>query len=354
MHSGIVLVLVFAILAGLPAPARAVTEPVPPAVMARDADGSVTIRAVHLTEPLVLDGRLDDPIYHDTLPIDGFVQQEPREGEPATEKTEVWVAYDDDAIYVGARLWESDPSRRVMSDMRRDANNLYNNDHFALMIDTFNDRRNGYVFFANAQGGMADSQVANENANTDWNTIWETRSADFDGGWTIEFRIPFRSIRFQEARADMGDQLPAERALEDGALVPLRGAGVVRAERAEPGVERRDAGGHSKRPARPRNIDVKGYALGSSLTNRAARPAVSNQGDAEFGIDAKWACHAELRLRRHLQHRLRAGRRRRAAAQPDAVLAAVSRRSASSSWKANSSSASAPRAAPRATTRRSR
>ncbi len=288
MHSRIVLILVLAILAGLPAPARAVTEPVPPAVMARDPDGSVTIRAVRLNEALVLDGRLDDPIYHDTLPIDGFVQQEPREGEPATEKTEVWVAYDDDAMYVGARLWESDPSRRVMSDMRRDATNLYNNDHFALMIDTFNDRRNGYVFYANAQGGMADSQVANENANTDWNTIWETRSADFDGGWTIEFRIPFRSIRFQEAARIWGINFrrnvrwKTELSFLSAVPVSYGSNGLNRASSAATlvGLET---------PARPRNIDVKGYALGSSLTNRAARPAVSNQGDAEFGLDAKWA-----------------------------------------------------------------
>src|SRR5688572_25825963 len=166
--------------------------------MARDADGSVTIRAIRLVEPLTIDGRLDDPIYRDTLPINEFVQQEPREGEPASERTEVWVAYDEEAIYVGARLWESDSSRRVMSDMRRDANNLYNNDHFAVMLDTFNDRRNGYLFYANAQGGMADAQVANENANTDWNAIWDAKTAEFDGGWSIEFRLPFRSFRFQE------------------------------------------------------------------------------------------------------------------------------------------------------------
>ena len=286
-------------------------------------DGSVTIRAVRLNEALVLDGRLDDPIYHDTLPIDGFVQQEPREGEPATEKTEVWVAYDDDAMYVGARLWESDPSRRVMSDMRRDATNLYNNDHFALMIDTFNDRRNGYVFYANAQGGMADSQVANENANTDWNTIWETKSADFDGGWTIEFRIPFRSIRFQEAARIWGINFrrnvrwKTELSFLSAVPVSYGSNGLNRASSAATlvGLET---------PARPRNIDVKGYALGSSLTNRAARPAVSNQGDAEFGVDAKWAATQSYVFDAHLQHRLRAGGRRRAAAQPDALLAAVS------------------------------
>jgi hypothetical protein len=288
VHSRTALILIPAILAWFPAFALAVTEPVPPAVIARDADGSVTIRAIRLNEALVLDGRLDDPVYRDTIPIDEFIQQEPHEGQPATDKTEVWVAYDEDAVYVGARMWESDPSKRVMSDMRRDATNLYNNDHFAVMIDTFNDHRNGYVFFANAQGGMADSQVANENANSDWNTIWETKSANFEGGWTIEFRIPFRSIRFQEGARMWGINFrrnvrwKTELSFLSAVPVSYGQNGLNRASSAATlvGIET---------PARPRNLDIKGYALGSSLTNRAARPAISNQGDTEFGLDAKWA-----------------------------------------------------------------
>jgi hypothetical protein len=280
--------LSLALLVSVPAAARAVTEPVPPAVMARDADGSVTIRAIRLVEPITVDGRLDDPLYRDTLPIDEFVQQEPREGAPASEKTEVWVAYDDQAIYVGARLWESDPSRRVMSDMRRDASNLYNNDHFAVMIDTFYDRRNGYLFYANAQGGMGDSQVANENANTDWNTIWETKSADFDGGWTIEFRIPFRSIRFQEGARVWGINFrrmvrwKTETAFLAAVPASYGSNGINRASSAATlvGLEA---------PARIRNIDVKAYGLGSTVTNRASSPPVSNHGDGDFGVDAKWS-----------------------------------------------------------------
>ena len=178
-------------------------EPVPPAVASRDEAGHVTIRAIRLTEPLVLDGRLDERIYHDT---DGdrptSCSRNRSKGRPATEKTEVWVAYDEDAIYVGARLWESDSSKRVTSDMRRDATNLYNNDHFAIMLDTFYDRRNGYVFFANAQGGMSDlAGHQRERQQPTGTPSGKRASADFDGGWTIEFRIPFRSIRFQEDAA---------------------------------------------------------------------------------------------------------------------------------------------------------
>jgi hypothetical protein len=262
--------------------------PVAPEVVSRDELGRVTVRAIRLTEPLVVDGRLDDRLYRETEPIGNFIQQEPSEGEPATEKTEVWVAYDEDALYVGARLFESDSSRRVMSDMRRDANNLYNNDHFAVLLDTFYDRRNGYVFSANAQGGMTDAQVANENGNSDWNTIWETKSANFDGGWTIEFRIPFRSIRFKEGGHAWGINFRrmVRWKIESAFLVrvpPSYGAnGLNRASVAATLVD-------IDTPSKLRNIDVKGYALGSTITNRMSRPAISNEGNREFGVDARWA-----------------------------------------------------------------
>jgi hypothetical protein len=262
--------------------------PIAPAVIARDNEGHVTIRAIRLVQPLVLDGRLDERLYTENEPFGDFVQQEPNEGHPATEKTQIWIGYDDNALYVGARLFESDPSKRVMSDMRRDAANLYNNDHLAVMLDTFYDRRNGYVFVANAQGGKSDSQIANENANTDWNTIWETKAANFEGGWTIEFRIPFRSIRFQEGARAWGINFRrmVRWKTETSFLAPVPASygtsGLNKASGAATlvGIEL---------PTHLRNIDLKGYALGSSLTNRTARPAISNQGDTNVGFDAKWA-----------------------------------------------------------------
>jgi hypothetical protein len=260
--------------------------PVPPAVVSRD-DSGVTVRAIRLSEPLVLDGRLDDAMYRDVPAISDFVQQEPREGAAATDKTEVWIGFDEAALYVSARLWESDAARRVTSDMRRDANNLYNNDHFAIMLDTFYDRRNGYMFYANSQGGLGDTQIINEQGTPDWNTLWQVETADFDGGWTIEFRIPFRSIRFKERssvwginfrrnvrwKTELSFLAPVEAAFGRGGLLKAsRGAALV-------GIDPPNAG---------LNIDVKPYALGSSVTNRAANPPISNDGNGEFGIDAKW------------------------------------------------------------------
>jgi hypothetical protein len=266
---------------------RGPPAPVPPAVVSRDANG-VIVRGIRMAEPLVFDGRLDDPMYRDIAAISDFVQQEPDEGTPATDRTEVWIGFDDEALYVGARLWESDSSKRVTSDMRRDARNLFNNDHFAVMLDTFYDRRNGYSFWANSQGGMGDNQITNERGETNWNTLWEVKAADFDGGWTIEFRIPFRSIRFKEGsnvwginfrrhvrwKNELSFLAPVEAAFGRGALTKAsRAATLV-------GIES---------SASLRNLDIKPYALGSTITNRASTPPISNDGNGEFGVDAKWA-----------------------------------------------------------------
>ena len=171
--------------------------PVPPRVVARDALGQVTIRATRIAEPIVIDGALDEPVYRTVEAIGDLVQQEPHEGRPATERTEAWVLYDDRTIYVSARCWESDPAARVANEMRRDNFNLFQNDHFGVILDTFRDRRNGFLFYVNAIGGFFDGYVTDEReTNRDWNTVWQTKVADFDGGWTVEMAIPFRSLRY--------------------------------------------------------------------------------------------------------------------------------------------------------------
>jgi hypothetical protein len=172
--------------------------PTPPAVVARDASGRITLRATRLPEKLVIDGRLDEAVYSSVEAIGDFVQQEPHEGQPATERTEAWVFFDDRNVYVAARCWESDPSRRVANEMRRDNMNLFQNDHFGVIFDTFYDRRNGFLFYVNALGGFFDGYVTDErDTNRDWNTVWDSRVANFDGGWSVEMAIPFRSLRFQ-------------------------------------------------------------------------------------------------------------------------------------------------------------
>jgi hypothetical protein len=261
--------------------------PAPPAVVARDAAGNVTIRTMRLPSPQVFDGRLDELFYTNVPAIDGFLQQDPAEGQPSEEKTEVWVFFDDQHLYVSARLWETQPSRRVMSDLQRDSMNLYNNDHFGIMFDTFYDRRNGYYFYANAQGGMQDGSLTNEQPNNNWNGLWDVRTAEFEGGWTAEFRIPFRSMRFREDGRVWG--INFRRMVrwrnETSFLTPIpaswgrRGFTKVSSAGTLAGLEV---------PPKGRNLDIKPFALGSLLTNRLATPAVDNQRDGEVGVDVKW------------------------------------------------------------------
>ncbi len=173
--------------------------PVAPATLTRDAAGRVTVRAVRLTESLRLDGALDEAFYEEVPSVDGFIQQLPVAGAPSTEPTEAWVFYDEQHVYVSARLWDSAPeSQWVANEMQRDSSQIVQNDYFSVMLDTYYDRRNGVVFVVNPIGGFFDIQVADEgNPNPDWNAIWDVRTGRFDGGWSVEMEIPFKSLRFR-------------------------------------------------------------------------------------------------------------------------------------------------------------
>src|SRR5687767_10524625 len=103
-----------------------------------------TVRAHPTSQPIRVDGRLDEELYKTTAAITDFVQQEPDEFKPATERTEAWIFFDDDNIYISARNWESHPERRIANEMRRDTNQLRQNDSFGVLLDTFHDKRNGY------------------------------------------------------------------------------------------------------------------------------------------------------------------------------------------------------------------
>ncbi len=281
--------MAFAVLIRLsaPAPAAAQDVPVPPEVVTRDAQGHAVLRTTRLNAPMTFDGRLDEAFYTSVKPASDFLQQEPIEGAPASDKTDFWIFFDDKNLYVGARMWETHPDRRVTSDMRRDASNMYNNDHVAVLFDTFDDRRNGFGFSSNAQGGMFDWQVTNEQPSNNWNGLWEVKTANFEQGWTVEFVIPFRSMRFKEGSQQWGVNVRRmvrwRNELTFLSQVPVswgrRGLSKVSSVGTLVGLQS---------PTRLRNLDVKPYALGSTATNHRATPAFSNRGAGEFGVDAKW------------------------------------------------------------------
>ena len=268
--------------------------PIAPAVINRDDLGNATVRAIRVTAPIEVDGRLDEALYRDELPISGFIQVLPGDGDPATEKTEAWVAFDENNIYVGAKMWDSAPeSEWVANEMRRDIRQLSNNDNFGVAFDTFYDRRNGVFFYINPVGGHSEFQYTNEgNPNRDWNPIWEVRTGRFEGGWTLEMQVPFKSLRYRPGRRQIwGLQMrrAVRRKNEWNYLTCISrstvsggsgAAAVMRISRWATlvGIEA---------PSASRNLEIKPYAISGLETNKIADPSISNDASADAGVDVK-------------------------------------------------------------------
>ena len=166
-----------------------------PIVVATPVARSLSAREVQ--RAITIDGRLDEPDWGSAPVATGFTQSEPREGEPATEATEVRVLYDADRLYIGAYLFDREPDRLVLNDIKKDFREEQQDD-FEVLIDTFRDRRNGYVFITNVAGARADRQIANEGReiNTSWDGVWTVKTTRARDGWIVEMEIPFRTLRF--------------------------------------------------------------------------------------------------------------------------------------------------------------
>ena len=220
--------------------------------------------------------------------ISDFIQLEPRAGEPATEQTDVWIFFDDENFYVSARLWDSRPERIVANEFRRDAQGIVDNENFAVVLDTFFDRRNGYGFQTNPLGALRDQTITNEgNSNTDWNTVWDARSSLFANGWMTEMVIPFKSVRY----AGSGPQvwsINLRRIVKwkneisfNVPMPPVFGMGAIYKMSLAPTLM-------LETPPRSMNLELKPYAISSITTDRAATAPFSNDLDGDFGVDMKY------------------------------------------------------------------
>ena len=270
--------------------------PVPPAVVSRDAEGRVTLRAIRLERPLNLDGRLDDAIYQRVPPVSDFIQQVPSEDEPATEKTEAWVFFDDENLYVSARCWDSHPERIVANEMRRDnANIALGNANFAIVLDTFYDRRNGYAFQTNPLGALRDQTFTDERiADSDWNTVWQPRTARFRDGWTTETAIPFKSLRYKGAG-------PQVWSINLRRIVRWKNEwsylSAVPASYGTFGLTKMSSAATLvglETPPRSLNLEVKPYAISGVRTDRTALVPVSNDVTGDAGFDVKYGLTQSL------------------------------------------------------------
>ena len=270
--------------------------PVLPASITRDARGRATVRAIRLEQPLALDGSLDEPVYTRFRPFGDFVQVAPTAGAPSSERTDVWVMYDDTHMYVTCRCWDSaSPEEWIANELRRDTNGLRNNEHFAVMFDTFYDRRSGFMFYANPLGARADYSVVDEGRpNTDWNPVWDVASGRFDGGWIVEMAIPFKSLRYRSG-PDQVWGLQMRRSIRHrnewtylNPVPPLL-AGPQALNRVSSagtivGLDLPPAGS---------NLEIKPYGIAGLTTDRVATPATTDR-DADAGFDLKYGVTANL------------------------------------------------------------
>ena len=164
------------------------------------------VEPVRIDRKPSIDGRLDEEEWLQAAVIDDFVQQEPSEGDPATERTVVRLMYDAEMLYIGVEAYDDDPDGLVATEKRRDSRRLMDEDNFQIILDTFRDRRSGYMFVTNPLGAKLEQQVAEEgeggfrgnssNINVNWDGVWDVATRRNADGWVAEIGIPMVTLRF--------------------------------------------------------------------------------------------------------------------------------------------------------------
>jgi hypothetical protein len=268
--------------------------PVAPEVIASNKAG-VTVRATRISTPLVIDGQLDESVYTQVKPITEYVQQDPHEGAPVSERTESWVLYDDRNIYVACRCLDEHPERMVANEMRRDSTNLRQNDNFAVELDTFHDKRNGFLFYVTPVGGMWDSMTTDERSNNgDWNTVWEAKARRTPDGWIAEIAIPFKSLRYKPGREQVwginlrrGIRYKNEYAYISP-IKPQWGVGGIFHVSAAATLVGLEA------PPSGKNLEIKPASINRVTTDHLVVPATTNHFEADVALDAKYGVTKSL------------------------------------------------------------
>ena len=163
------------------------------------------IQAARAGQAIEIDGILSDEAWRNAPMIDTFTQQEPANGQPATERTEVKILYDSGTLYIGVHAFNSSPDNVVSTEMRRDSSRIMDEDNFQVILDTFRDSRSGYMFVTNPLGAKLEQQIFEEgggnargsssNINKDWNGVWEAAARRTSDGWTAEIAIPMVTLR---------------------------------------------------------------------------------------------------------------------------------------------------------------
>jgi hypothetical protein len=252
------------------------------------------VRAVRLSQPVTIDGQLSEPLWRSADRVTGFVQRDPAEGAVATESTVVFIAYDDAALYIGARLYDAHPDSIVARLARRDQGT--NSDRFQVFIDPYHDKRSGFYFGISAAGTLYDGTLFNDEWDDDsWDGVWEGKVSRDATGWTAELRIPYSQLRFvRRAQYVWGINFRRDIARKNEfdylVYTPKNGSGFVSRFPDLVGIERIDP---------PRRIEVMPYMTSRAAFTPHAPGDPFNDGSKlspGFGADARVGLGSNLTL----------------------------------------------------------
>lgn len=155
----------------------------------------VKISAIKIDSSIKVDGKLDESEWEKALPFNKFIQKDPDEGKNPSEKTEIYFLYDENALYVGAIMYDSSPDSIISRLTRRDE--YVSADQIVIFLDPYFDRRSGYFFSVNAAGTLSDGVLYNDTWDDDsWDAVWEAKAHHNGKGWTAEMKIPFSQLKF--------------------------------------------------------------------------------------------------------------------------------------------------------------
>ncbi len=177
------------------------------AVLMPCVDGAVAaeprkeVTVTRLSAPPVIDSLLDESLWSSAALIDDFAQIRPRADAPPSERTEVLITYDKDALYIGARFWDGGADGGITANIMRQGSGLGQDDRLAILLDPFDSARSGYRFEVNLNSGRNDMLYQGNSFSGDWTVIWDARAQRTDYGWSVEIAIPFKTLPF-DAKAE--------------------------------------------------------------------------------------------------------------------------------------------------------
>ena len=254
------------------------------------------IKAYRTYESVEIDGDLTEEDWKHAETIDRFVQIEPYEGEVSSQPMEVRILYDNENIYFGFTCFDSEISKLVANEMRRDSRDLHDNDTVFLILDTYDDKRSGFFFRMNALGAIQDRAVTNsgDTLNRDWDAVVECKSKINDTYWTSELSIPFSQLRFKQSDQivwgiNTGRELARNQEEVIWVPVPASYGGMAKYRTANLGRLTGLSGITTSR-----NLEVLPYILPGVTQINGNDAGLETEGKFKIGADVKYGITSNL------------------------------------------------------------